>query len=164
VCVWGGGLFKNYFFFTVPPHGPPSHSSSSHSSSALSSRGCSHTHTHTLLPARPSHALGPQVSPMLGSSTLTEARSSSPLLCICQGPQISSCMLPSWWLSVWEISGVQVSGDCWSFYEVAFFLSFLHPFPNSTTRVADFSPMVGCKYLHLPQSASCWASQRPAML
>lgn len=39
-------------------------------------------------------------------------------------------MLPAWWSSVWEISGVQVIWDCWSF----------QLFPDSTTVV---SPLVG---------------------
>ena len=43
---------------------------------------------HTFLPT-----LGPQVSPGLGASSLTEARPGSPLLYMCQGPHISWCML-----------------------------------------------------------------------
>jgi energy-coupling factor transporter transmembrane protein EcfT len=69
-------------------------------------------------PARPPHSLGHQVSQGLGSSSPTEARAGSPLLCICQGPQTSLCMLPGWWLSVWKISGIWVSWDCWSPYGV----------------------------------------------
>jgi hypothetical protein len=30
--------------------------------------------------------------------------------------------------------------------------SFFNPSPNSNIGVPDFSPMVGCKYLHLSQS------------
>ena len=33
---------------------------------------------------------------------------------MCLEPYISWCMLPGWWLSVWEISRVQVNWDCWS--------------------------------------------------
>jgi hypothetical protein len=33
---------------------------------------------------------------------------------VCWEPQISGCMLPGWWLSVWESSGIQVNWDCWS--------------------------------------------------
>jgi hypothetical protein len=77
----------------------------------LSPRWCPHPQPH---PTMPSHSLGPQLSWGLGASSLTEARPGSPLLCMCPRPQISWCMLPAWWLSVWEISGV--SWDCWSFH------------------------------------------------
>jgi hypothetical protein len=30
------------------------------------------------------------------------------------GPHISWYMLSAWWSSVWEISGVQIDWDCWS--------------------------------------------------
>jgi hypothetical protein len=33
----------------------------------------------------------------------------SPLLYICWVPHINWCMLSGWWLSVWEISGLQTS-------------------------------------------------------
>ena len=45
---------------------------------------------------------------------------------MCWGSHISWCMLPGWWLSIWEISGVQVSWDCWSSYRVSLVLSFFH--------------------------------------
>jgi hypothetical protein len=60
-------------------------------------------------------------------------------------------MLSGWWLSVWEISGVQVSWDCWYSYGSALLLSFFQLFPNSTTGVPNFSPLVRCKYLCLSQ-------------
>jgi hypothetical protein len=66
-------------------------------------------------------------------------------------------MLPRWWSNVWEISGVQVNWDCWSSYRVTFLLlSFFQPFPNSTTGVRSFCPLVGCKYLPLTLSAAYW--------
>ena len=40
----------------------------------------------------------------LGVSSPTEARLDTPLLYMCQGPETSSCRLPGWWFSVWEIS------------------------------------------------------------
>jgi hypothetical protein len=43
---------------------------------------------------------------------------------------------------------------------VALLLGIFHLSPNSVIGVSDFSPMVGCKYLHLSQSAAGWASQR----
>jgi hypothetical protein len=66
--------------------------------------------------------------------------------------------------SVWKISRVWMSWDCWSPYGITLLLSFFQPFPNSTTRVLDFSPLIGCKNLHLSQSAASWASQRTATL
>jgi hypothetical protein len=29
-------------------------------------------------------------------------------------------------------------------------------FPNSTTGISCFCPLVGCKHLHLTLSAACW--------
>jgi hypothetical protein len=115
-------------------------------------------------PARFPPFLGPNVSWGLDSSAPTEARPGSPLLYVCQGPPISWCMLPGWWLSIWEISGVQVSWDCWIPYGVALLLSFFQHFPNSTTGVPSFCPKFGCQYLHLSQSAACCSSQSTAML
>jgi hypothetical protein len=48
--------------------------------------------------ARPSHSLGPQVCHGLGTSSLTETRPGSPLLCMYQGSHTTLCMLPGWWL------------------------------------------------------------------
>ena len=42
-------------------------------------------------------------------SSHTEARQGSPLLHMCQGPLTSPCMNFGWWLSQWELPGVQVS-------------------------------------------------------
>jgi hypothetical protein len=107
-------------------------------------------------PTRPLNSLEPPVSWGLGTSSLTEHRPSSPLLYMCWGPHISWCVLPGWWSSVWEISGVQVNWDCWSSYRVTLLLSFFliqpcpnYPFPNSTTGVSSFCPLVGCKYLYV---------------
>jgi hypothetical protein len=58
--------------------------------------------------------------------------------------------------------GFQVSRDSWSFYGVALFLDLFQPFPDSTTGVPDFSPMVQYKYLHWSHLAAFWASQRTA--
>jgi hypothetical protein len=65
-------------------------------------------------------------------------------------------MLPDWWPNVWEISGGQVSWDCWSFYRVAILLSLFQLFSNSTTGVSSSYKLVGCKYLHVTLSAACW--------
>jgi hypothetical protein len=109
-------------------------------------------------PARPPCSLGPQVSQGLGSSSPTKPRPDVRGLGLVLARV--SCLVGS---SVSEISGVQVSWDCWSSYEVAL-LSFFQPFPNSTTGVPDFSSMVGSKYRLLSQSAACWISQRTTML
>ena len=59
---------------------------------------------------------------------------------------------------------VQVIRDYWSSYEVALLLTFFQPFLNSTTGVPGYCPFVGCKYLHLTLSATCWASWMAVML
>jgi hypothetical protein len=154
--------FLLLFFFTVqswPPSRLPSHSSSSHSPPRpLSPKGCPHHQS----------SLG-----LLGTSSLSRVRvvfshwgqtQQSFLCCMCQWPQTRSCMLPGWWLGVWEISWVWVNWDCWSSYGIALLLSFFQSFSNSTTGVPNFNLLVGCKYLLLSQSAVCWASWRAAML
>jgi hypothetical protein len=68
-----------------------------------------------------------QTCKLLGASRLlrvryiisewTQTRQSS-TICVL-GASISWCILPGWWSSVWEISGVQVNWDCWSSYSLA---------------------------------------------
>jgi hypothetical protein len=77
----------------------------------------------TPYPTKPLNCMGPPVSWGLGASSLTEPRPGSPLLYMCSGPHISWCMLPGWFSTVWEISGVQVNWDCGSSYGVAHLLS-----------------------------------------
>ena len=96
---------------------PPSYS-------PISRRISWHPITH---PTWPLNFLGPPVSWELGASSLNEHRPSSPLLYVCWEPHISWCMLPVWWSSVWEISGVQINWDWWSSYKIALFLSFFQP-------------------------------------
>jgi len=83
---------------------------------------------------------------------------------MCWRPHISWCMLPGWWSSVWEISEVQINWDCCSSYRVAFPPQLLPAFPNSTTGVSSFCPLVGCKYLHLTLLAACCVFRRAAMI
>ena len=97
---------------------------------------CLHEDVPTPNPTRPLNSLGPPVSWGLGASSLTEPRPSSPLLYMCWGPHISCCMLPGWWFSVWEISGVQVNWDGWPSYRVSLLLIFFQLFPNSTTAAS----------------------------
>lgn len=68
-------------------------------------------------------------------SSLAEVRRGSPPLYMCWGPQTSQCLSSDWWLSVWEILGVHVHGDCWSSHGVALLLNFFQPFPYSPIRV-----------------------------
>jgi hypothetical protein len=83
---------------------------------------------HYHYPTRSPHSLGPQGSQGLGASSPTEVRPGSALLYLCMlcGWQVAQCLR--------EISGVQVSWDCWSSDEV----SFLQSLPNSTG-----TPVVG---------------------
>jgi hypothetical protein len=78
-------------------------------------------------PTWPLSSLWPPVPWGLGASSLNENRPRSSLLYVCWGSHISLCMLSVWWSSVWEISGVQVSWDCWSSYKIALLLSFFQP-------------------------------------
>jgi hypothetical protein len=75
-------------------------------------------------PTRPQNSLGPPVSWELGASSLTQPRPGSPLLYMYWGPHISWYMLPGWWSSIWEIAGVQVNWNCWTFYRVTKLLGF----------------------------------------
>lgn len=68
--------------------------------------------------AKPPHFGRSQVPQGLGESSFTEARPSNPLLYMSWGPPICRCMLPRWWLSVWEFSGIQVIWHCWSSYGI----------------------------------------------
>jgi hypothetical protein len=98
------------------------------------------------------------------NSEWTQTQTSSLLLDVCWGPHISWCMLPGWWSSVWEISGVQINWDCWFYYRVFLLLSFFQLFPISTTGVSYFCQLVWCKYLHLTLSAACWVFWRAMMI
>jgi hypothetical protein len=111
-------------------------------------------------PTRSLNTVGPSGFWGLGESSLTEPRPSRLLLYMCWGPHISWYMLVGWWSSVWEISGILINWDCWSFYRVTLLLGFFHLFPNLTTGFSSSCPLVGCKYLHLTLSAACWVFQR----
>jgi hypothetical protein len=75
-----------------------------------SPRGCTHPSNphHTT----PSHSLGPQVSQGLGTSSHIWGQTRKSSAGYVLGPHIR-CMLPCWWLSIWEILRVQASWDCW---------------------------------------------------
>jgi hypothetical protein len=80
------------------------------------------------------------------------SRPGSPLLCMRWGLQPACvCYLVGSSVSGSSL-GSGVSWNCWSSYGVALPFSFFKPSPNSTIGVHDFSPVVGCKYLHLTQS------------
>jgi hypothetical protein len=95
------------------------------------------------------NSLGPPVSWQLGAPFWLNA-DLAVLYCICVGIFI--------WADVWCLVGGPVSErslgsrllDCSSSYRVLF-LNFFQLFPNSTTGVSSFCPLVGCKYLHLAQ-------------
>jgi hypothetical protein len=76
---------------------------------------------------------------------------------MCWGPPISWCMLPGWWLTVWEVSGIQVRWDHWSSYGVALLLSFFQFFPNSTTGVPGSS--IGWEYCLSQLLVGCLGGQ-----
>jgi hypothetical protein len=67
-----------------------------------------------------------QISPLPGASSLggldayslTESRPGNPLLYMWWRPHISWSMQPGWWPCIWEMSGIWVKWDCWSFYRV----------------------------------------------
>jgi hypothetical protein len=67
---------------------------------------------------------------------------------MCCGSHISWYVMPDWRPSIWEISGVQNSLECWSSYRVALLLSFFQLFPNATTGLQSFCSLVEYKYLH----------------
>jgi hypothetical protein len=148
VCVWWWWWDENFFQFShyhslcrTPPFLLP----------ALSPSRCPH-HPTTL------HSLGPQVSWGLGDSFhWGQTRQSSAVYVSGASDQL---MHAAWLLDHWEISGVWVSWDCLSSYGVTLLLNFFQPFPNSITRVVNFSPMLGCK----SKSAACWAPRRTVML
>jgi hypothetical protein len=143
VCTTTAQLHSRFY----SPPGLPSNWSTSYTSSL-----CPFLHVDILPlpptshPTRPLNFLRPPVSWGLGVSSLTEPRPGNPLLYVCWGPHTSWYMLPGWWFSVWEMLGVQVNWDCWSFYRIALLLSFFQPFSNSITRVVSFCPLVGGKY------------------
>ena len=94
-----------------------------------------------------------EVSTGLGTSSPTESKQGSTLLHMCQGPWTSPCMLFGWWLSPWELPGVQVSWHCWSSCRIVIFWGpSIFP-PNSSTGVPDLHPKFVCGYLHLSQLA-----------
>lgn len=93
----------------------PSRNSSPHSSSPKSKR----------MPSKPGLPT-PWIFPGLGFSSPTEARLRGPLLFKCQWHRACPCMLPDWWFSVWEKSGVWVRWDCFSSYGVSLLLWLLN--------------------------------------
>lgn len=50
---------------------------------------------------------------------------------ICAGPWMSPCMLFGWYLSLWELPGIQICWHCWSSCGVAITFITLKPSPNS---------------------------------
>ena len=146
-------LFFNLFLQFGPNYSPntPSHCSTSHISSPTPI-------SKTMFPTHQSSPL-PLTSSLLRFRCIFSGwlQTGQVLCCMCWGPHISWCMLPNWWLSIWEILGIRVSLDCWSSCRVAVLFSFFQLFPNSATWVSSFCPLVGYKYLHLTLTAVYWA-------
>jgi hypothetical protein len=92
------------------------------------------------VPTPPPHHTSPhQASPPPGASSFSRVRYifshwSQTRQSSAVANHISWSMLSGWWLSVWEISRVYVSWDCWSSYGVALLLSFfqMHTFLNAS--------------------------------
>jgi hypothetical protein len=117
-----------------------------------------HTHTTWLL-----NSLGPPVSWGLGASSLNEHRPGSPLLCVLVASYqlvYPACLV----VQCLRDLGVHINWDCWSSYRVALLLSFFQSFPNSTTGVSCFCPLVGYNYLPLTLSVACWVFWSAVML
>jgi hypothetical protein len=72
-------------------------------------------------------------------------------------------MLPSWCVSIWEVSGVQINWDCCYSYRVACFSSSFSLL-YSTTVFSSFCSLVRCKFLHLTLSAACLVILSAVML
>ena len=73
-------------------------------------------------------------------------------------------MLPVWWLSIWEISEIQINWRLLVLLQDCPSPQLLSAFPNSTTGVSCFCQLVGCKYLPLILSVACWVLRSVAML
>jgi hypothetical protein len=111
-------ILINLFFppYSIPHPHPPSDCSTSYTSSPWP---CLHVVVHTPHPTWPLNSLGPPISWRLVYHFLMNKTPRSCTVCVL-GTYISCCMLPVWWSSVWEISGVQVNWCCWSSYMIAF--------------------------------------------
>ena len=119
------------FTFTTPP-GLPSHRTSSHSSYPCLQEDVPNPPNFQSLPGLPISGASRLLKFRHLSSHWDQFRKSSDVYML--GPWVSYYMLPCWWPIVWEISGVQVSWDCWSSYQVVLLIYF-QPLPNSTTEI-----------------------------
>jgi hypothetical protein len=93
-----------------------------------------------------------QVSPLPGASSISRfrsLRSDQAVICWIFVGSLIPIAYAAWWLSIWEISEVQVILECWFSYWVALLLKFFQPFHHSTTVIPYLSPLVVCKYLCL---------------
>ena len=79
-------------------------------------------------------------------------------------PPMSPCMFFGWWLSLWENTGFPYQWILLVFLWGCHPFSSFSPSPNSAIGVPYFSPMAGCKYLNLSQSADGRASQMTAII
>jgi hypothetical protein len=113
-------------------------------------------------PVRPPYSLGLQVSqgfPHWGQTN------NLLYMYICWGA--SDQLVYAAWLvaqCLRDLGTLQVCWHCWSSYGVTLLLNVFQLFPNVTTGVPNFRPLITCEYLLLSQSAACWNPQRAAML
>lgn len=112
--------------------GPPSQSSSLHHASLP------FTSERVILWYLPS--MRHQVSLGLGAYSLTEARQVSLLLHMCQVLQNSACIHFCWQLILWDLPELKINWHGWSSWGVAIPSSSF----NSSIRVLNFYPMLGC--------------------
>ena len=85
-------------------------------------------------------------------------------VCVCWVLRTSLCMLFGWWFCLCELPGVQVRWHYGAFYGITTCFTSFSPSSNSSIGVLDLCPMVGCKCLHMSQSAAGRYSQRTVML
>jgi hypothetical protein len=143
--------YCNSIFYSPHPD-PPFNCSTSHTFSPPHSL---HVDVPTHYPTSSLNSLGPLVSWGLGASSLNEHRPSSSLLYVCWGTHIS------WWYAAWLVGQCLRDLGCPHWLRLLVFLQDHHSlqlllaFPDSTTGVNCFCPLIGWKYLHLILSASC---------
>ena len=59
-------------------------------------------------------------------------------------PQTSPCMFFIWWLTLWELPGVQISWHCRSSCGFPIPFRAFNPFPNSSIWVPNIYRILGC--------------------
>lgn len=150
-------IFLQSSHYPPAPHGVPSDCSLSYSSTPVSKRM---SQPPSLLPSRSPHSLGPQVSPGLCASSLTEVKPGSLLPYVCWLPPV--CCLDG--DSVQELLGVltQLSLLVFLWGITLPFSFFSLPLIQPQRSLASVQ-WLGVR-ISISQSAADWASQTKAML